>query len=71
MKIKLYKLNELKKMHAPDLEKDYVYGIQKKYYRRLSRYPQEVIYDTGTSYWIKKYECIIPYEYVKEIIHED
>lgn len=68
MKIKLYTLTELKKMHAPDMEEDYVYGIRKKYYRTLSRRPREVIEDTGRSYYVKNWGYFIPYEYVKEII---
>lgn len=68
MKIKLYTLTELKKMHKPDLEKDYVYGILRKDYRTMSRRPREVIEDTGYFYHIKNWAYIIPYTYVKEII---
>lgn len=71
MKIKLYTLTELKKMHAPDMEKHYVYGILRKNYRTLSRRPREVIYDNGHSYIIAKWEYAVPYTYVKEIINED
>ena len=67
MKIKLYKLRELKQMNAPGMEEDLVYGILRKYYRQLSRCPRKVIYDTGASYITEKRGFAIPYEYVKEI----
>lgn len=71
MKIKLYTLTELKKMHAKYMEKDNVYGIRIKDYQTLSRHPRKVTFYSGICYEIENWQYIIPYEYVKEIINEN
>lgn len=71
MQIKLYTLRELKQMNAPEMEKDYVYGILKKDYKKLAKHPQKVVYKNKICYAIKDSRYLIPADYVKEINNED
>lgn len=67
MKIKLYTFDELLERRAKFVDDKQAYYIPREKYLEFSKSPQEVLYDSGTSFYIAE-RFYIPHSFVKEII---
>lgn len=71
MKIKFYTFKELKQMRAYGIGKSSAFGIPKRDYKQIAKYPQKVVHKRGTFYTIENSPYMFPIDYVKEINNEN